>query len=109
MYEHKFLEKKMKIYLIFIFIILLNNQIYCLKPDDFCKKDNRKIKSCIAHNCGTKFCAFDVKTCDHLISWGILLKKWVKEPKVYKDFLSKIKNCKKNDYKNQWSHRFSFG
>ena len=91
----------MKFYLIFIIIILLNNQIYCLMPDDFCKKDNTKIKSCITHNCGTKFCTFDKKTCDHFILWGMLLKKCVKEPKAYKDFLLKIKNCKKNDYKNQ--------
>ena len=93
-------KKKMKFYLILIFIILLNDQIYCLKPDDFCKKDNRKTKSCIAYNCGKKYCAFDTKTCDHLISWDRLLKKWIKEPKIYKNFLSKIRNCKKNDYRN---------
>jgi hypothetical protein len=28
---------------------------------------------------------------------------------VYRDFLSRIKKCEQNDYKNQWSHRFGFG
>ncbi len=95
-------------YFIVIFI-LINNQICCFEPSDFCKKDTRKIKSCIAYNCGIKFCTFDEETCDNFISWGVLLKKNVKEPKAYKRFIGKIKNCKQNDYKNQWSHRINFG
>jgi len=105
----KNLKTKMKFYLISILFILISNQIWCFKPDDFCKKDTRKIKSCIANNCGTKFCTFDKITCNNFISWGVLLKKYVKEPKAYKAFIEKIKNCEHKDYKNQWSHRFSFG
>ena len=101
--------KKIKFYLILIVFILAINQICCFKPDDFCKKETRKIKKCISHNCGTKFCTFDKKTCDNFISWGILLKKWVKKPKVYKTFIHNIKNCKQNDYINQWSHIFNVG
>ena len=99
----------MKFYSILILLILVVNQIFCLRSDDFCKKDARKIKICAAYNCGSKFCSFDKQTCDQFISWNILLNKWVKKPKLYKTFIHDIKNCKKNDYRNQWSHRFNFG
>ncbi len=100
----------MKFFYIFIVLILAIKQICCFfEPDDFCKKDTRKIKICLSYDCGTKFCTFDKKTCDNFISWGVLLKKWIKQPKSYKNFIKKIKNCKQNDYTNQWSHRFNFG
>ena len=99
----------MKILHIFIVLVLTIKQFYCLEPDDFCKKDTKKIKICLSYDCGTKFCTFDKETCENFISWGILLKKWIKQPKVYKTFIEKINNCKQNDYRNQWSHRFNFG
>ncbi len=79
-----------------------------LKSTDFCRKTETK-KSCMAFNCGTKYCVYYKSSCKNLISWGILMKKYAKEPTVYKNFLSNIKNCEKDNYKNQWSHRFSFG
>jgi hypothetical protein len=97
----------MKCFLIVFVIILIINSIFCLKPEDFCKKD--KIKSCIAHNCGTKFCTFEPKKCDDFILLGIVLKKWVKDPKAITTFIKHIKDCENKDYKNQWSHRFNFG
>jgi hypothetical protein len=102
----------MKFYLIIIWVFLISNPINCLfKPDDFCKKNltSSRIKNCMALDCGTKYCAFDRKTCDHFISWGLILKKWVKESKLYNDFIAHIKSCEQNDYKNQWSHRINFG
>ena len=100
----------MKIICLFLILLVISGYpIFCFfKPDEFCKKTLTK-KSCMAFDCGTKFCTLNEETCDHFISWGLLLKKWIKEPKVYKNFLSRIKNCELNDYKNQWSHRFSFG
>lgn len=80
----------MKFFYIFIVLILAFKQLCCfLEPDDFCKKDTRKIKICLSYDCGTKFCTFD------FISWGILLKKWIKQPKSYETFIirkSKIVN-----------------
>ena len=99
----------MKFIYIFVVLILALNQICCLRSDDFCKKDTKKNKICLNYDCVSSFCSFDKITCDYFISWRILLKKWIKEPNVYKNFIKKIKNCKQNDYTNQWSHRFNFG
>lgn len=57
----------MNFFFTLIVIILVINSICCLKPEDFCKKDKKKIKNCIAHNCG-KFCTFERKQCDDFIS-----------------------------------------
>ena len=103
------LNYKMKFYFLFFIVILLLTRIDCFfKPSDFCRKTETK-KSCMAFNCGTKYCVYYKSSCKNLISWGILMKKYAKEPTVYKNFLSNIKHCEKDNYKNQWSHRFSFG
>ncbi len=66
----------MKFFYIFIVLILAIEQICCFfEPDDFCKKDTRKIKICLSYDCGTKFCTFDKKTCDNFISWGNVTEK----------------------------------
>jgi hypothetical protein len=67
---------------------------------DFCKKE-RFLHKCKAYNCGTKFCSFNKKSCDDLISWENLVK-YPKEPKVYQIFIFRIKICKKRELKNQW-------
>jgi len=98
--------------IIYLFVTVLSitvKQILCLlKPNDFCKKTETK-KNCMAFNCGTKYCVYDESSCADFILWGLLMKKYAKDPTVYRDFLSRIKNCEKSDYKNQWSHRFNFG
>ena len=108
-----FEKKKMKFYnllvLILLFLININSIKSFLKPEDFCNKTSKKIKGCMAFDCGSRFCSFDESTCNNFISWGKLIKKNAIKSIVYKNFLSKIKNCKENDYKNQWSHRFNFG
>jgi hypothetical protein len=100
----------MKIICLFLILLVISGYpIFCFfKPDEFCKKTLTK-KSCMAFNCGTKFCVYDESSCMNLIIWEILMKKYSIDPKVYRNFLSRIKNCEKSDYKNQWSHRFSFG
>ena len=100
----------MKIICLFLILLVITGySINCfLKPNDFCKKTALK-KNCLAFNCGTRFCVYDESSCMDFISWEILMKKYAKEPTVYKNFLSNIKNCEKDNYKNQWSHRFSFG
>jgi hypothetical protein len=98
------------IYYLFLFVLTIaGNPIFCFfKPSDFCKKTELK-KSCMASNCGTKYCVYDESSCADLILWGVLMKKYAKDPIVYRDFLSRIKKCEQTDYKNQWSHRFGFG
>jgi len=54
---------------------------------DFCKKE-RILHKC-AYNFGTKFCSFNKKSCDDLISWENLVK-YPKEPKVYQIFIFRI-------------------
>jgi hypothetical protein len=92
----------MKYFFTLSVIILIINSIDSFKPADFCKKDSQKIsKNCIAHNCGTKFCTLNKKTCDSFFTLGIFLKKWSKQPKAYATFIENIKNCEIKDYKNQ--------
>ena len=100
----------MKIICLFLILLVISGYpINCfLKPNDFCKKTETK-KNCMAFNCGTKYCVYDESSCADFILWGVLMKKYAKDPTVYRDFLSRIKNCEKSDYKNQWSHRFNFG
>jgi hypothetical protein len=93
-------------FLFFCALILSIDSIYCFKPADFCKKE-RFLHKCKAYNCGTKFCSFNKKSCDDLISWENLVKnpkepKKLKEPKVYQIFIFHIKICKKRELKNQW-------
>jgi hypothetical protein len=101
---------KMNIFYLFLTVLfIICNPINAFfKPNEFCKKTATK-KSCMAFNCGTNYCVYDESSCTNLISWGISMKKYAKEPKMYRNFLSRIKNCEQSDYKNQWSHRFSFG
>jgi hypothetical protein len=110
---HQFLfsiKKKMKIVYLFVTVLLItDNPIFCfINPNDFCKKTELK-KSCMAFDCGTKYCVYDRSSCVSLIQWEILMKKYATESIVKRNFLSKIKNCEQSDYKNQWSHRFNFG
>jgi hypothetical protein len=96
-------------YLLLIVLFITSAQINCFfKPSEFCKKTEER-KSCMAFNCGTKYCVYDESSCMNLIIWEILMKKYAIDPKVYRNFLSRIKKCEQSDYKNQWSHRFSFG
>jgi hypothetical protein len=100
---------KIIIYLFLTVLFIPGKQILCfLKPNDFCKKTETK-KNCMAFNCGTKYCVYDESSCADFILWGVLMKKYAKDPTVNRNFLSRIKNCQKSDYKNQWSHRFNFG
>jgi hypothetical protein len=97
------------IYLFLTVLFIPDKQILCfLKPNDFGKNTETK-KNCMAFNCGTKYCVYDESSCANLILWGVLMKKYAKDPTVNRNFLSRIKNCKKSDHKNQWSHRFNFG
>jgi hypothetical protein len=99
----------MKFYFFYFGFFLTSDLINCLiKPDDFCKKDIR-INKCTAYNCGSIFCTFDKELCKSLISWGHLIKKYNKEPKVFNSFIAAIKLCMKREYKNQWLHRMNFG
>ena len=52
----------MKIICLFLILLVISGYpIFCFfKPDEFCKKTLTK-KSCMAFNCGTKFCTFKMK------------------------------------------------
>ena len=98
----------MKLHLIFLALVLTSNSISCFKANDFCRKVI-SFKKCANYNCGTLLCSTDKVTCNNLISWGILMKKYVKEiPNKYTQFVGSIKPCVK-EYRNQWSHRMNFG
>ncbi len=74
----------MKIICLFLILLVISGySINCfLKPDDFCKKTALK-KNCLAFNCGTRLCVYDESSCMDFISWGVLMKKYAKEPIVY--------------------------
>ena len=85
-----------------------SNSFNCLiNSDDFCLKEANK--KCMAHDCGSKYCSYEKESCKHLMTWGIMIKTRIKEPKVYTRFIESIKHCKKINYINQWAHRMHFG
>ena len=96
-------------FVLFVLILISNSLIYCFEPDDFCLKENKKIRNCAAFNCGTKYCSYDKQTCKDFFVWAKLMNKYTKELIVYNMFMSRIKKCEIYDYSNQWSHRFHFG
>jgi len=75
---------KMNIFYLFLTVLfIICNPINAFfKPNEFCKKTATK-KSCMAFNCGTNYCVYDESSCTNLISWGISMKKYAKEPKIF--------------------------
>lgn len=85
-----------------------NSLFSYFEPTDFCQKETRNIKICENYNCETKYCSINEFSCMSFIQWKKLIKKYVKEPQVYKKFMNRIKKCDFKDYKNIWAQRNYF-
>jgi hypothetical protein len=94
---------------VFALILLMSHSICCFDSDNLCQKDTKKIKICVAHNCGANYCSIDKLSCKNFILMGILMKKNTSEAKVFKKFMKNIRKCDFEDYRNVWAHRFHFG
>ena len=93
----------------FLIVLLITNSIESLKSDHFCKKMNNN--SCLNSECGKQICSIDIISCENLNSWQKLIKSFSKsriEMKNYKNFIDNIKPCRAKEFKNKWSHKFSF-
>lgn len=84
-------------YLSLILILVLSKyKIKGFKTSDFCIRVNDTNK-CLKYDCGTKLCSINKQSCMNLITWGHIIKQYIKEEIQrikYNKFIKSIKNCK---------------
>ncbi len=81
--------------LFLLFIILILNQINCLKSMDYCKRTaNNK---CLTNQCSKIICSVNKSSCDRLID-----KFYRENPNKFKIFIDNLKPCQS---KHQQSRR----
>ena len=100
----------MKYLSLILILVLLEYKIESFKTNDFCIR-LKNIK-CSKYHCGTKLCSIDKQSCMNLITWGHIIKQYIKEEikrTKYNEFIGNIKRCQKKIHKNHKLYRIFVG